>query len=294
MKTKVAIVRTNNGADQALKESIKLIGGIDDLNSKEKDVTIKIGFYSLHAWNHPTFEVTKALVEAFNNARHVYLAESDNKPKGVFTESGPALERLQYFKDLYNERVTPFNLSQDKDVREAQILDEKVGLSHVLYEPYVRVGFHAFRPLRGPGQTLFGTITKNLLGIMPGENKVSYHGKDRLRIALLDMLKSIGGLDLAVIDGVYSHYGAIKKGAPNHGIKRVKTDLLVVGRDPISVDSVGFGLTGFDPQDIPTMVEATNMGLGESNLDKIEVLGESIEEASIEDLLPKYKINLKF
>jgi uncharacterized protein (DUF362 family) len=294
VKTKVAIVRTDAGVEKALKEAISLIGGVDDLNSKKKDVTIKIGFYSLHAWNHPTFEATKAVVDMFDDARHVYLAESDNRPRGAITESGPALERLQYLKELYDERVSPFNLSDDRDAREANILGEKVGLSHILYEPYVRVNFHAFRPLRGPGQTLFGTLTKNLLGIMPGENKVKYHHKDKLRIALLDMLCTIGGMDLAVIDGVYSYYGAIKRGAPNHGIKRVKTDLLIVGRDCVSVDAVGFGLTGIDPSDIDTMVEATERGLGQSDLKKIKVVGESIEDASIEHLLPKYKINLKF
>jgi uncharacterized protein (DUF362 family) len=269
VNSRVAIVKTDRGA-KPFQRALSLIGGIDDLNVKDRDVTIKSGVFDRRALNYPTVEVTENVVAALDRARHIYLAESDNY-------CGPALKRLQIWRKVFTERVLPFNLSKDENVKQAKIIGEELNLSHILYEPHVRVSFHAFRGWRGTGQTLYGSILKNLLGIIPDVRKDRFH--EKLSIALVDILEAIGGLNLAVLDATYTYYGKFKEGRP---MNRIRTNLMVVGRDAIAVDAVGFALVGENPLDIASMVEATKRGLGQADLKKIEIVGEPIEKAKIE------------
>ena len=274
MVSQVALVRTTEGHQKALQEAFKLIGGIDDLNAKNRNVTVKIGIYDSRGLNYPTLEATKAVVGAFPNAKKIFLAESDN-------HMGVALQRLQIWCDVFTERIIPFSLTDDTEVREATIIGEKLCLSHVLFEPYVRVSFHSFRSSRGVGEPLYGSIIKNLLGIIPDIQKQRFH--DRLGVALVDMLSTIHGVDLAVLDATYMYYGKYEVGKP---FKRIKTNLLLAGRDAVAVDAVGFALIGINPLDAPSLVEASKRGLGCAELSKIEVLGESLRNVKIEGHTP--------
>jgi len=270
----VAIVKTTDDHQKAFQKAIALIGGIGELDISRRDVTVKIGVYDPRVLNHPTLEATQAVVAGFTKARRIFLAESNN-------HINTALERLRIWKEVFNERVLPFNLSEDRNVREAKIVNEKIYLSHILYKPFVRVSFHAFRGLRGPGEPLYGSALKNLLGTIPDIEKQRFH--NQLSTALVDILEAIGGLDLAVLDATYTYYGKFEEGRP---LNKMRTNLLILGRDAVAVDAVGIALTGKNPLEIPSLVEATKRGLGQVDMKKIEVRGEAIKDVKIE--LPRY------
>ena len=274
MFSKVAIVKTTEGHQEAFQRALYLIGDIDaDLNVEDRDVAIKIGVYDLKNLNYPTLEATRAVVGAFSLAPRVFLAESDNPVQ-------EALKRLQIWKEVFTSRVLPFSLTEDRDTKRVTIAGEQVELSHVLFEPNVLVSFHAYRARRGPGQPYYGTILKNMFGIIPDTNKERFHA--RLGEALVDMIEAVGGIDLAVIDATYAYYGKFQAGKP---YKRIRTDLLIVGRDALAVDAVGAALAGMNPLDSPTLAEAARRGLGQADMRKIKILGEPLERVKIE--LPK-------
>ena len=206
--SKVALVKTTIGHKKAFQKALKLIGGIDDLNVRHRNVTIKVGVYDSRGLNYPTLEATKEVVGAFNRAHQVFLVESDNYIQ-------EALKRLQIWKDVFTDRVLPFSLTEDKNVKEATIIGEKLYLSHVLFKPNVRVNLHVFTGSRGAGQTLYGSILKNLLGIIPDVKKERFH--DKLGVALVDMMEAIGGLDLAVLDATSRIMANLRK--ENHMIE---------------------------------------------------------------------------
>ena len=203
MTSKVAIVKITRSYQEAFQRALSLIGGIHDINIRNRDVTIKIGVYDSHHLNHPTFEATKAVIEAFNRAPRIFLVESDNNIQ-------KALERLQIWKKVFTDQVLPFSLTEDKNTKEVKIVGEKIDLSHILFKPNVRVSFHSYRASRGPGQAPHGAILKNLLGVIPDIKKERFHA--RLGRALVDILEVIGGIDLAVLDATYGYYGKWKAG----------------------------------------------------------------------------------
>jgi uncharacterized protein (DUF362 family) len=255
MVSSVAVVRSTGDTKAALRKGLGLIGNIDDLNTRSRSVVIKPGIYDQRKKNHPEVNLVDALVDSFGLAPQVFIVESENY-------RGKGSERLQIYKEVFTERTVPIDLSEESNTREANIANEKIGLSHVLFKPNVFVSVHSLRIYER------GTILKNLLGLIPERKKVRFH--EKLDKVLLDIYEAIGGIDLAVLDGTYTY--------PRPALdKRVKTDILSVGRDAVAVEAVGADLVGMDPATMPVIREAMRRGLGEGDLKRIEVLGESVE-----------------
>ena len=268
--SKVAIVHLNNDAPAAFDHAIKLIGRIDDLNTPKRKVVIKVGVFNHKIRHHATLSVVDAIINGFNKAPQIFVTESDNY-------KGTGTERLQIWKTLYTERVVPFSLSEDTDTREVQIADEKIPFSHILFKPNVFVSVHTLRKFDK------GSVLKNLLGLIPDRKKVRFHKK--LEATLLDAYKAVGGIDLAIIDGTYAYKGSALGDEPT------RADVLIIGKDAVAVETVGATIVGLEPKKMPVIQEAMKRGLGEGNIEKIEIRGNSVE--SIQERLSKKKKGTK-
>jgi len=253
---KVAVVELSESVNESFSQALKLIGSLDDLNSRDRPVVIKVGVFDHKTDHHSTVGVVGAIVNSFAKAPQIYLAESDNY-------KGTGSERLQKWKTLFSKRVVPFNLSEDTETRQVNVADEKIPLSHILFKPNVFVSTHILRVYER------GSILKNLLGLIPDRKKSRFHKK--LPTALLDMYEAIGGIDLAVLDGTSMTLGVASSS------KRINTNILLVGRDAVAAETVGATLVGMNPENMPTIREAVKRGFGEGDLSRIEVVGNSLE-----------------
>jgi uncharacterized protein (DUF362 family) len=228
------------------------MGGIADLNTTERSVVIKVGVYDHKKKNHPTTDVVSAITKAFNKSPRILVVESDNY-------KGTGSERLKPWNDIFNERVGPFNLSEDKNTKGVDIADERIPLSHVLFKPNVLISAHI------PRNYYRGSILKNLLGLIPDPKKVRFHAK--MGRTLIDLYEAVGGIDLAIMDGTYAYPSATSD-------KGVKADFMLVGRDAIAVETVGATLVGVNPKKIDSIQEGVRRGLGEGDIDRIDLVGD--------------------
>jgi uncharacterized protein (DUF362 family) len=87
--------------------------------------------------------------------------------------------------------------------------------------------------------------------------------------------------DLTVIDAI--------EGSDGKG-NFVRLDLLLVGKNPVAVDSVALVVAGFVPGEQEQIRLASQMGLGPCRLDEIELVGESVENARF--ILTRLKDNI--
>ncbi len=259
MTPKVALVRSDHGAAEAITQAVQLLGGLDALNTSTREVTIKVGIYDQRNQNYPALPVVRAVTAAFTRAPRIRLVESDN-------HNGLALDRLQVWKALFSEWVVPYSLSTDPQVRVGVVCGEPIRFSHVLCNPHVLVSLHVAR------QGTAGSIFKNLLGCIPDTRKERFHAT--LGAALIDIATAVDGIDLAVIDGTYVYGSEWKAGQP---LPREQRNFLLVGRDPVAVETVGSLLVGENPLTIPSLVAAQQRGLGETDIQRIAVLGESVD-----------------
>jgi len=256
LTSKVAIIEFNGNVAGSFKQALRLIGGIDDLNTAKRSVVVKVGVFSHKAENHTSVSMVDAIINSFNETPRIFLAESDNY-------RGKGSERLQIWRDLFTERVVSFNLSDDTETKEVRLADQEMNLSHILFKPNVFVNTHILRSFEK------GSILKNLFGCIPTPKKAKFHKTEIFCPLLADIYEAIGGIDLAVMDGTYFWHGA--------GDLPVRMNTLLVGRDAVAVETVGATLAGLKPEKMPVIQEFVKRGLGEGDLEKIEIVGTSFE-----------------
>jgi len=108
---------------------------------------------------------------------------------------------------------------------------------------------------------------KNMMGALARKGRM-HNGHLSENIAdLASVLKP----SLTVIDGIIAGEVHETSGKP------VKMDLVIAGVDPVAVDAVGAAVMGISPREAKHLVLAEKKGLGTCNLEKIEVVGEKIE-----------------
>lgn len=256
MMPTVAVVDSNSFAT-----ALDHIGGINSLNNPEKKVVIKVGIYNPQTGICTTVDTLNSIINSFDKATEIRVVESDSG-------AGPGLERLEIWRDCYNDRVVPFNLSDDEETEPVEIAGESVPFSHIFFEPRTFISTHVPRRYEGTGDEdlmNIGFIIKNLLGLIPDTKKYRFH--EKFPGALIDIYEASGGIDLAVLDGTHVFLGRKEKRL------MVSPRVLLVGRDAFAVEAVGAYLVGFDPEEMPLLQEARNRGLGEINIDKITITG---------------------
>jgi uncharacterized protein (DUF362 family) len=96
-------------------------------------------------------------------------------------------------------------------------------------------------------------------------------------------------IDLAIVDGVETVRGGEGPWLP--GLERMTPGLIVVGRNPVCVDSVGMAVMSYNPRadrGTSPFIRGDNMlklaesaGIGTTDLNRIEVVGVSINDARI-------------
>lgn len=124
--------------------------------------------------------------------------------------------------------------------------------------------------------TLMTCAIKNIFGLIPGFNKSRMHAiapkpKDfsRLLVELFEKIRP----NLNIVDAIVGMEGE----GPSAGIPR-KFGKIIVGYDAVAVDTIASLILGYKPSEIYATLIAYEKGLGEMNLNKIEILGSKVEE----------------
>ena len=254
----VAVVPTDE-----FSKAIELVGGLTDLNAPDRRVVVKVGIYNPKTGICSTVKTVNSLISAFDKATEILVVESDSG-------AGPGQKRLEVWNECYNGKAKPFNLSQDENTRLIKVAGEYIPFSQALLDDNKTfVSTHVPRRYEKAGlEDLmnWGFVIKNLFGLILDTKKHRFH--DHLGTALLDMYEATGGLDLAVLDATHAFLGWEKKRM------KVSPNLLLVGKDAFAVEAVGMYMMGFEPSEMHVLKEAQRRGLGEINIDRIDIIGD--------------------
>lgn len=98
-------------------------------------------------------------------------------------------------------------------------------------------------------------------------------------------------VDLAIVDGIETVRGGEGPWLPG-GVERMTPGVIIAGRNPINVDAVGMAVMGYDPRadrGTSPFIRGDNslklaeaVGIGSTDLKRIEVVGVSIKDAKID------------
>ncbi len=134
--------------------------------------------------------------------------------------------------------------------------------------------------LKTHGQMVMTMAVKNTFGLVPGVRKTQWHlrvGNKPAHFArmLVDLHYRVAPV-LSIMDAVT----AMEGNGPGSG-DPVDLGLIIAGADASAIDAVSCGIVGLDPSLLYTLVEAKKARLGMTDLSRITVRGEKIEDVSV-------------
>lgn len=118
---------------------------------------------------------------------------------------------------------------------------------------------------------------KNLMGLIIPKMIMHSHINEKI-VDLASLFKD--KVKINIVDGLVGSEVDEVNGSP------VKMNLIIAGQDMVAVDTVATAVMGIDPNKVKYLTLAQETGLGVSNLEEIEVLGENIEEIERKFRLP--------
>jgi uncharacterized protein (DUF362 family)/Pyruvate/2-oxoacid:ferredoxin oxidoreductase delta subunit len=280
-KARVSIVRCPDYSDKsvltAVKEAVDLLGGLEAFIERGNRVLLKPNLLVAKTpekavTTHPS--VVKAVIQLVRDAGGVPMVGDSPAIEGLAKVASKAgisdVVRemncgLVDFDDGVEVKGTHQGVFTRLEVARA-VMDS----DHLINLP----------KLKTHGMTTMTLSVKNLFGCIPGTKKIQWHlraGVNRHYFA--HMLVDIYGIirpRLNLVDAVVGMEGE----GPSGGNPR-KIGLIFAGSDGIAVDAAICKVLGLPPQNLLTNRIASELGLGASRLEDIEIVGEGIEEVEV-------------
>ena len=265
--SKVAVIKGKNPA-QMTKSALEFIGAQDIL--KDKKVFIKLNFGGPSAKKGPIVSevVTKAVLEFIKPiCKELKVGEQGRATKeeseALFKriwcrklEKELGVEFVNLWGDEYIAVDVPHSLSKKKWLIPKTILNSDIVISLAC--------------LKVSAAAEVTLSLKNFFGVIPYKNKAFLHGK--IHEVIVD-LNQIIKPSIGIIDGIYGWEG----GESSLGGNPIGMDLILASRDLVALDTVATEIMGIDSKSISHLEMADELGLGTSDLDKIDIIGENIE-----------------
>jgi uncharacterized protein (DUF362 family) len=113
---------------------------------------------------------------------------------------------------------------------------------------------------------------KNLVGLFPTRTLRNYH-RDDLHQAIGDMNRLFKP-SLTIIDGIIAQEGH----APMYGFPVPEMNTIVAGVDTCATDVVASRIMGIEAAEVPDIGVARMLGIGTSELKRIKIVGDRIED----------------
>jgi uncharacterized protein (DUF362 family) len=155
--------------------------------------------------------------------------------------------------DLERDRFVKKSVAIDGPFKSLEIAASVVDCDFLINVPLMKAHMEA----------LITCSLKNLKGVMPRAMKTKFHSVN-LHHAIAQ-LASVVNVDLIVVDGLKGDLSSETGRTP------VQMDRLLIGENPVQIDSVVADMLGYAPRTIRHIAHSADAGLGGCNLDDIRV-----------------------
>ena len=294
MDNRVSIVKCERYSDSraAVDKALSAFGGMKAFVKPGDRVTIKPNYVAKRnpddaATTHPVF--LNAVIRAVEEAGGIVtVAES---PGGAYNAA--------VLKSIYKEcgayeaiEGTNARLNLDCSFRTEHYAEGKTIKTMEIISPILDADVIISLPkLKTHAMTAYTGAVKNLFGVIPGTHKAEMHFrlKDREPFCsmLVDLCECVKPA-LSIMDAVWGMEG----NGPTSGTKR-HIGLVMAAANPHALDLAACKLIGYRPDEVATLKEGINRGLIPDNADKLEIIGENIENVAIDDYAkPESHFNL--
>ncbi len=264
-REKAVIVQAEEAIEGAVEKSIELLGGLNF--KKNASVVIKPNVcYHKNVENMVITDprVLEAIINIVKRrTKNVIVVESDS-------HSGTADWRVRKsgVMDLIEKCNVEFlNLSED-DFEEGEV----GGLTLQIPKTVLKADFFINAPkvkTCNVEHTFITISMKNMFGTLGNKKKPNLHSQ---LMEILVFLNRTIRQDLIIVDGIVGMQGL----GPIQG-EPVNLGLIISGLNPVTVDAVCCQIMGINPYGVEPLWKAHKAGVGEIDIERIQILGETID-----------------
>ena len=279
MKSVVAIQKTTSDSFEDIKKAVAKvvedIGGLEDIIKPGYKVIIKPNLVATPterlSGGVTRWEVCMALYEMVQDLGATpILAESS--ACGVNTED--VIKKCGY-QDLRDQGIPFINLKDKANNGTICRMNVENGAMLESFQTWELVrdadAIITVPVLKTHDQTEITLGMKNCKGLLCDPQKKEFHTRG-LVDSVCDLVATIKPC-LEIIDGTYGQQGL----GPIYGETK-KMDLIIGSKDLVACETVAGLIMGYEPEEVMITKQAYERGLGEMNLENIEVVGKQIDE----------------
>lgn len=274
--SKVSIQRTKDHSYESIKEAvdkvIEQLGGLEDIIKPGYKVLIKPNLVATPSdrlsGGVTRWEVCMAIYEAVKAVGALPII-AESAAAGADTEA--VIQKCGY-QDLRDKGIPVVNLKGKETVR-CQIPVEN-GVIFDSLDSWETVrdadAIITVPVMKTHDQTEITLGIKNCKGLITDVCKKSFHSQGLIE-GVCDLIQTVKPV-LEIIDGTYGQQGL----GPIFGeTKEMK--LIVGSKDLVACETVTGLIMGYEPEEVMLTKAAYKRGLGEMDMSKIEVVGETID-----------------
>lgn len=263
-RDRVSVVEVGGDVSVAVNRVIELVGGLKLMGNER--VVIKPNVcnpknpYGMVSTDFHIIEAVINLVRTRTD--RVAVVESDN----ISGSAERRMSEIGLLRRLEDMDVEFINLSRD-EAETHEVAGVEIQLPRTVMDANCFINLPKMKTC---GHTLVTLSIKNLFGVLQRARKNRLH---RHLDEILPYLAEVVRHGLIVVDGLI----AMEGNGPVIGTPR-ELGVIVAGLNPVAVDTVCTGIMGFDPGEVKHLARAHEMGLGEINLNDIDVVGDELRD----------------
>jgi len=291
-RVKVALVRCEDYEPArvagAVRRQFELLGGIEAFIKRGDTVLLKPNFIAPRSHHHSAAQTHPAVILEMARLLKDYGARPFVADSPAWTNTAFCARVLELTEPLRRLGVPIRQLNAPRKCRLGPD-GPSVGISSAALDADAIINLPKFKT----HQQLVATFAvKNMFGCVSGKQKALWHFRKgdtlgefcEMLIGIFQHLKPA----LTIIDGIVAMHGP----GPIRG-KSKPLGWLVGGVDPIACETVCCRLINFEPEQLPMIRTARQIGFGCPDLDRIEIVGAALP-APRTDFEPAEPAPLKF
>jgi predicted dehydrogenase len=268
----VVVLRIEKSVQETVGKSVRMLGGLmikrDDLVVVKPNVCYPKNVENMIITDLRVLETVLNLVR--RKTKNVLVVESDSF-------SGTAEKRMINTGTMEIVKkcgVDFLNLSRD-DIEEHEV----AGFALEIPKTVLKADFLVNLPKLKTHDFMYVSLAmKNMFGILANKKKSKLH---KALTEVLVYLNRVVRQDLIIVDGIVGMEGIGPiTGSPVH------LGLIISGLNPVTVDAVCCHIMGINPYVVEPLWKAYKTGIGEIDIKRIRVFGETIDNVKRKFRLP--------
>ena len=251
-----------------------MLGGVTNLIEPNSTVVLKPN--AGHAappefavCTHP--ETVRAVIHEVRkaNPKRIVIAES----AAVGCDTMECYEACGITKVAEEEGVELYDIKREKDLINVAVRGYRSNISHVKLPKLLLEAEHIINLpiLKAHASMVFSGALKNIKGVVQDQVHTTMH-RQNLTMAMMDVW-SVCRPDINIMDVMHA-----ASGYSPHTPTPIELDCVMGSKDPVALDRIACELTGIDPDGVSYFKVADEVGLGTTNQENIEIVGDKIED----------------